>query len=114
MGMQIENVSYKSILTATIPFTTLASMAYVLMARLAVVPGPFAHNANSFFRFTKVIEPIALRAFALCTLYLAFNSVPFPSLRFLVLVFTCLRVGQVFASLYLVSEQKKALYRSLS
>lgn len=114
MSMQIETLPYKSILTATIPFIILTSMVYVLMARLAVAPGPVAHTSNSFFRILETIEPIALRAFALCTLYLAFSSVPFPSLRFLVLVFTFLRVGQVFASLYLVSERKSTLCPNVS
>ena len=114
MSTQIESVSYKSILTATIPFTILTSLVYVLMARLAIEPGPFGHDGNSFFRSTEVIEPIALRAFALWTLYLALNAVPFPSLRFLVLLFTFLRVVQVFASLSLVSEKKTTLHQSLS
>ena len=52
---------------------------------------------------TDLLQSVAVRSFALMTLYLALSSIPFPELGVAALALLCLRATQMLSVFHLVS-----------
>lgn len=80
------------------------SLAYALVQLEAVYLGSTdGYVAMDDTRRLELLASIATKAFTICTLYLAVFSVGLPSLHILTLVFTCLRMIELYAAVFLVS-----------
>lgn len=85
----------------------LVAAAYLYMARLCQRDDQqVSDDHHDILHFSETLGAIALRAFALYTLYLAICSVSGPPVHFLGLVFSTLRALQVFSNLLLVTLQQ--------
>ncbi|RMD43943.1 hypothetical protein DV735_g1237, partial [Chaetothyriales sp. CBS 134920] len=86
-----------------ISYAVLTASAYSSL--VAISRGDSSHDMDRAF-FSRLLDPldaISLRAFGMCTLFLALTSTPMPSMDVLALVFVMLRVIQLFAIITLCS-----------